>query len=194
MSIRFDNVIKSFGENTVLSGVSLAFEENTLYLLTGPSGSGKTTLLRALSGLASPDSGTITHDGVSVSYAFQETRLFPELNVRENVLVCNPRVSCDEILHALDLHDAAEKHPHELSGGMRKRAELARALAASASVYLLDEPTAGQDPERAHMIAEAIRKYTQGATVVISTHDAELIASLNGRILCLESGKLVSVN
>ena len=190
MSIRFEHVYKSFGENNVLRDISFEADKSTLYLLTGSSGSGKTTLLRLISGLETPDSGKIHRNKETFSYAFQETRLFPQLSVLENILAIKPRVPAEEILQMLDLTEAAEKYPHELSGGMKKRAGLARALAAAADVYLLDEPTAGQDADHARLVADAIKKYTAGATAIVSTHDTNLISDLNGKIIRIANGRL----
>lgn len=190
MSISFVNVSKSFGDNIVLNNVSFALDDAAAYLLTGPSGAGKTTLLRLISGLDTPSSGKIDRNNHTFSYAFQETRLFPQLTVEENLIAIKPRIPVAEILSALDLSDAAGKYPSELSGGMKKRAGLARALSAAADVYLLDEPTAGQDTAHAKMVADAIRKYTSGAITVVSTHDAFLISSLRGKTITADGASV----
>ena len=188
MSISLENVSKAFQDNAVLSNVTLSLEDGAFYLLVGESGSGKTTLLRLLAGLESPEEGAVEMDGKSVSYAFQEPRLFPELTVRENVLAIAPQRSVSEILECLHLTEAADKLPHELSGGMKKRAGVARALAADADVYLLDEPTGGQDVMHVVRIADAIRHYTAGATVIVATHDDKLRALLPAETLTVHNG------
>lgn len=187
MSIRFSHVSKTFKNNTVLSHVTLSLKEGNCYTLVGESGSGKTTLLRLIAGLDRPEEGIVDMDGKSISYAFQEPRLFPELTVRENVLAITPKRSVDEILAILNLTEAADKYPHELSGGMKKRAGVARALAAEADVYLLDEPTGGQDEMHVGMIAEAIRKYTAGATVIVATHDYKLRVLLPSNMITVRA-------
>lgn len=188
MSIRLTDVSKTFKNITVLSHVTLSLDAGRCYALVGESGAGKTTLLRLLAGLESPDGGTVEMAEKTVSYAFQEPRLFPELTVRENVLAIAPEKSADEILESLHLTEAAGKYPHELSGGMKKRAGVARALAADADVYLLDEPTGGQDEMHVAMVAAAIRKYTADATVIVATHDDKLRALLPAAVLTVRAG------
>lgn len=189
MSIQLVDVSKSFKERTVLSHVSLTLENDACYALVGESGAGKTTLLRLLAGLDHPDSGKVVMNGKTVSYAFQEPRLFPGLTVRENVHAIAPERSADELLSALNLAESADKYPHELSGGMKKRAGVARALAAKTHVYLLDEPTGGQDEMNVRLIAEAIRKYTAGATVIVATHDDKLRVLLPSSVLSVRGGE-----
>lgn len=192
MSVRFDKVSKSFANNAVLSDVDLLLEDNRIYILSGASGSGKTTLFRLIASLDTPDKGTVTTEG-TVSYAFQETRLFPQLTVRENIALLDPAASPDKILIELNLSDAAKKYPHELSGGMKKRAELARALSVRASAYLLDEPTAGLDTAHAAMVADAIRAYTSGATVIVATHDQTFANALSTSQITIEDKQVKAV-
>ncbi len=192
MSLTFHDVSKSFAETAVLSHVSLTLSEEQTYFLSGASGAGKTTLLRLIAGLEKPSSGRIEIPSRRISFAFQEPRLFPQLTVRENILAITPRVSAEEILAVLDLTEAEGKYPHELSGGMKKRAGLARALAADADIFLLDEPTAGQDADHAAMVARAILKYTSDATVFIATHDTALMQAVKAQTITIkETGILL---
>ncbi len=188
MSITLTDVSKAFKGSEVLSGITLTLEDGKCYVLVGESGSGKTTLLRMLAGLEHPDRGVVSLDSKSVSYAFQEPRLFPGLTVRENVLAIAPDRPVDEVLASLHLTEAADKYPHELSGGMKKRAGVARALAAAADVYLLDEPTGGQDEMHIEMVAEAIRRYTADAVVIVATHDDKLRSLLFASVLRVHNG------
>ena len=188
MSVHLTDVTKSFQGIPILSHITLTLDDEQRYTLVGESGSGKTTLLRLLAGLEHPETGMVSLDVRSVSYAFQEPRLFPELTVRENILAVIPDRPVDEVLSGLNLTDAANKYPHELSGGMKKRASVARALSVKADLYLLDEPTGGQDEMHIEMVAEAIRRYTDGAIAVIATHDARLRALLDADELTVRDG------
>jgi len=120
--------------------------------------------------------------------------LFPHLTVLENILAISPARQPEEILSLLDLTEAADKYPHQLSGGMKKRAGVARALAAKADIYLLDEPTAGQDAAHGAAVAEAIRRYTAGALTVIATHDESLLRSISGSTLHVENQNCSAVH
>ncbi len=188
MTCCFENVSKSFGNTVVLENVSLLLESGIPYALCGASGTGKTTFLRLLCGLETADKGKILlPDNCRFSYAFQEPRLFDQITLRTNVELVKPVHSVDRILERLDLLDAANKFPAELSGGMKKRAALARALAADADVYLIDEPTAGQDSAHTEGILAAIREYTADAVCITASHDEAFIrAYAKKRILIAE--------
>ena len=164
----------------MLRDVTFRLQEKQTYIIQGASGSGKTTLLRLIAALEKADSGTVSVGG-PVSYAFQETRLFPHLTIRENIAAIVPRLEPDKILRELNISDSMDKYPHELSGGMRKRAELARAVAAEAEIYLLDEPTAGLDAMHAEMVADTILKHTADKIVLISTHDHDFASKFSAR-------------
>ncbi len=190
MSIVFENVTKTFKGADVLCDVSFSLNSPGIYILRGASGSGKTTLLRLIAALDTPSSGAVIRKTDAVSYAFQEARLFSQLSVRANVLAVRPHHPVEEILTALHLTEAADKMPHELSGGMKKRADLARALSVKADIYLLDEPTTGQDAANAKRIAAAILKYTLGAVVVVSTHDESLGEALHSKKITVQDGQV----
>lgn len=187
MNITLNHVTKSYGKTPVLADISLVLDNQAPYALIGPSGIGKTTLFRLIAGLEKPTSGTIGTENALVSYAFQEPRLFPQLTVWENISALSPEQNINEILTLLDLADAAAKYPHELSGGMKKRVGLARALSKNADIYLLDEPTGGQDGVHADAIADAVRTYTGGAIVIIATHDEVLHEHLCPRTITIQN-------
>lgn len=192
MNIQLRELRKSYDGIAVLDGISASFDSG-FYGLCGTSGGGKTTLLRIICGLLAPDSGSVTFSGdPTFSYAFQEPRLFPSLTVRQNVTLISPERDPDELLLALDLTNAAALYPDELSGGMKTRAGIARCLSKQADVYLLDEPTGGQDPQHADAIVQAIRKYAHNAVCITVSHDAGLLTSCCEHILTLSSGKLTS--
>ena len=179
MNVILRDVSKRYGDKCVLDNVCLTFTAGKRYAVVGASGIGKTTLLRLIAGLEMPDDGEVLiQDDAVVSYAFQEPRLFPGLSVIENVRAVDPERDGQAILEALNLLAEADHYPASLSGGMKKRAGLARALSKKADIYLIDEPTAGQDALHSEAVADAICTYTVGSLCVISTHDAELIAAV----------------
>ncbi|MBR2848436.1 MAG: ATP-binding cassette domain-containing protein [Clostridia bacterium] len=190
MSIVFENVLKMYNGTVVLQNVNLTLK-NGVFTLRGASGAGKTTFLRLIADLEKPDAGTVCRDGAVVSYAFQEPRLFPQLTVSENILAVSPEQPDGEILAALGLSRASGKYPHELSGGMKKRAGLARALSVDADIYLLDEPTSGQDPAHAELILAAILRYTAGKLTLIATHDETFRRALHGKTIDIEGTSVV---
>ena len=182
------DVVKQYGDKLILNSVNLEFSDNTRYAVVGASGIGKTTLLRLLAGLEKPDCGFVeVSTGSVISYAFQEHRLFPMLTVMENMKAIEPEKDCEKILDSLDLLSEADSYPSSLSGGMRKRAGLARALAKKSDIDLIDEPTGGQDARHCAMVAETISTYTNGSLSIIATHDAELIASVADYLIVLNS-------
>ncbi len=158
--IVLDRVCLSFGEKKIMDSLSLTIPDEGILALRGPSGCGKTTLLRLLAGLEKPESGTVT--GVSpgeTALLFQENRLLPWRTAEQNIADVLPRDRRDEAGRWLDLVELGGEgrtFPGALSGGMGRRLALARALALGGRLYLLDEPFAGVDPERAARILRRI--------------------------------------
>ena len=179
MSVILRDISKRYGDKRVLENLCLTFTFGKRYAVVGTSGIGKTTLLRLIAGLEKQDDGSVEmqNDPV-ISYAFQEPRLFPGLTVMENIRAIDPERDGSQLLEMLDLLHESDHYPASLSGGMKKRAGLARALSKKADIYLIDEPTAGQDANHSAAVADAIRAYTAGSLCIISTHDAELIAAI----------------
>jgi phospholipid/cholesterol/gamma-HCH transport system ATP-binding protein len=200
------NVWKSFGSKRVLRGISLAVPKGTILAVMGGSGTGKTVLLRIASGLVQPDAGEVLLFRTRIDrmreeamlplrrrtgFVFQGAALFDSLSVFENVaypLREHTRLSLTEITervhHFLDLvglPDTDDLLPAELSGGMRKRVGIARALVMEPEVVFFDEPTAGLDPTNAKLVAQLIAQLRTGVcdTAIVVTHDvefAELVA------------------
>ena len=138
--LKLQNLTKRFGEKTVIENLTHAFPDAGAVALMGPSGCGKTTLLRLIAGLEKPDDGTVEKEGLRISYAFQEPRLAPTLTCRENVALVLEKgkdAAVDELLSAFELQEAAAQYPAALSGGMRQRVSLARALAYGGDVLLV---------------------------------------------------------
>lgn len=165
----------AYGENIVLESCALTVPDGGRAALMGPSGCGKTTLLRAAAGLLRPASGSADAGG-RVAFVFQEPRLFPWLTAEQNVAAVLPGRgggTARELLRRAGLSGAeAEKYPGELSGGMRQRVSLCRALAYGGDALLLDEPFKGLDEDLRRSIAALILERASGAAILLSTHDA----------------------
>jgi phospholipid/cholesterol/gamma-HCH transport system ATP-binding protein len=218
--IEIDSIVTRFGEQMVHDGVSFDVERGTLVALIGGSGSGKSVLLREIIGLQRPTSGRIRLLGTDVWSAsaeelnatrrrfgmmFQDGALFSSLTVAENVAVplTEHAQVPEDILDALvSLRlsqaglgpDAAPKMPSELSGGMRKRAAIARALALEPEVLFLDEPTSGLDPTTARGFDAMVRSLVDdlGITVFLVTHDLDTLLTVVDRIVVLARGKVLA--
>ena len=189
--ICLEEVTVTFGEKRVLDRFSLTLPETGITALSGPSGCGKTTLLRVLAGLEHPISGRIT--GLSLRSAallFQEDRLFPWRTVEQHLTDALPQVRWAEVPRWLDLAGLTGEEgslPASLSGGMRRRLALVRALALGGRLYLLDEPFTGVDPARIRRLMEALRALD--TPVLLSSHEA-LVCSLADRVICLDGPPL----
>ncbi len=163
----------SFGDKVVLDGLELELPDTGITVLSGPSGCGKTTLLRVLAGLQPLQSGRV--DGIapqSTAILFQENRLLPWRSVREqitDVLPRNRRSEAEQWLSFVELDGEGDARPDRLSGGMQRRLALARCLALGAERYLLDEPFAGVDRQRALRILQRIRALD--VPVVLASHE-----------------------
>ena len=204
--IRFDDVHKGFGGRQVLDGVSFSVSDGEILAIVGPSGTGKSVTLKHIVGLLSPDSGTVTvKEGARIGYLFQSGALLAWLTVRENVslpLRETTRLGSDEIdrltdeaLKAVGLEDSADKYPAEISGGMVKRAGLARAMVRNSDVILYDEPTSGLDPVTARTIYRLIKRLNveRRLTSLVVTHDLAGACAFADRILMLQNGRVVLV-
>lgn len=206
-----------FGRTEVLHGVSFALDTDETLVIMGGSGSGKTVLLRTIAGLIQPTGGELRVFGIDITslseeellpirrrmgYVFQGAALFDSLSVHENVAFpLREHTSLPEpeirrrVLHVLSLvglgEDVLAKLPSELSGGMRKRVGIARALVIEPEMLLFDEPTAGLDPTNSKMVGELIVKLKDGVcdTSIVVTHDIELARTVADRVAILIDGR-----
>jgi phospholipid/cholesterol/gamma-HCH transport system ATP-binding protein len=217
--IRLVNVHKRFEALVVLDGVDFQVEKGETIALLGPSGTGKSVLLKHINGLIHPDRGEVYVDGQSVpqlkrreiaalrsriGYVFQFGALFDSMNVAENIKlgITDQACSSDErycgarAIECLELvnlpPDTARKYPAELSGGMRKRVGIARAIAGQPEYLLYDEPTSGLDPVNADVIDDLVVKLrdTLGVTSVVVTHDVRGAFRVADRVALLTDGKI----
>ena len=216
--IEFKNVTKRFGRRTILEGVNLKIYEGEVTTIIGLSGGGKTVLLKHIIGLMKPDEGTILFRGKplsgmskdemdaslsQMSYMFQDNALFDSMTVYDNIaLPLRERTTLtkSEIdrkvmarIEQTELTDAARKFPSELSGGMQKRAALARALVIDPAIVLFDEPTSGQDPVRKNAILGMIAQYQRkfAFTAVVVSHEIPDVYFISNRILALYGRNIV---
>ncbi len=214
------NLHKAFGDNPVLRGVALTVKTGETMVVIGQSGSGKSVLLKHIIGLLKPDLGEIRVDGVDVTrldedelqgytkrfgFLFQGAALFDSMTVSENVAfgleryTNYPREEIEEIvresLARVGLHDVEDMMPYELSGGMKKRVGLARAIAYQPEIMLYDEPSTGLDPIRADAINDLINmlKKEMGVTSVVITHDMTSSFKIADRIAMLYEGVIIEV-
>ena len=218
--IEVDAVVTRFGHQTVHDGVSFSVRRGTLVALIGGSGTGKSVLLREIIGLQRPTGGRIRLLGTDVwssssrqldavrrrfGMMFQDGALFSSLTVAQNVavpLIEHARVPPRLLDPLIRLRlaqaglgpDAAEKMPSELSGGMRKRAAIARALALEPEVLFLDEPTSGLDPATARAFDALVRSLVDdlGITVFLVTHDLDTLLTVVDRLIVLGRGKVLA--
>ena len=181
----------AYPRRPVLEGFSLSIPLSGVTALRGPSGCGKTTLLRLLAGLEKPQGGTVTGlEGRERAILFQENRLLPWRTAEQHITDVLPRQRRGEAaawLALAELEGEAEAFPAALSGGMGRRLALARCLALGGALYLLDEPFAGVDPERAARILERVRAL--GTPVVLTSHQDGVLA-LADRVISLEGPPL----
>lgn len=192
MPIMFDQVDFAYDTVQVLRKVSLTLPDQGVICLSGPSGCGKTTLLRLLAGLERPSGGQILGlEDKRPSMVFQENRLLPWMTVTDNLLSVVPRVREPErqaalkLLEAMGLAEYAEEYPAALSGGMKRRAAIARALLYGGDILLLDEPFTGLDPALRQRIVPMLLDRFRDKLIVLVTHLQEEAAMMGARVLPL---------
>ena len=175
----------------VLEHFHLELQKGELLAIMGPSGCGKSTLLQLIAGFLSPISGTIKSDAQKISYAFQEPRLFPWMTVEENLKAVLPKnadaAPIQKVLKLVDMDGASSLYPEELSGGMKSRISLARALLYGGDLFLLDEPFSALDRELYLLLTQRIRNRLKrnGVSAILVTHQEEVAELFADRIVSL---------
>jgi len=214
--ISVQNLVKKYGNNTVLNDISISINEGDVVCIIGPSGSGKSTFLRCLNKLEEPTSGDIVIDGAHlmdkntdinlvrqhIGMVFQHFNLFPHLTVLENIILAPmdlKKASRDEaeknairLLDMVGLADKKDMKPDNLSGGQKQRVAIARALAMNPDIMLFDEPTSALDPEMVGDVLNVMKDLAkQGMTMVIVTHEMGFAKEVANRVLFTDGGKIL---
>ena len=213
-ALRFDQVSFRYDDEEVVNHVSFSIAQGEVVCLLGPSGCGKTTCLRLAAGMERPQAGTISLNGEVVSSAdrlappetrhigflFQEFALFPHLSVYDNICFGLTHLSAGEqkaraleLLKQVGLSGYADKFPNSLSGGQQQRLCIARTIAVSPEVILMDEPCSALDPIATAKIEELIHELSNQFTIVIVTHSMQQAARVSNRTAYFHLGKLVEV-
>ena len=217
--VRFERVVKRFGDFTALRDVDLSVQEGEVVVIIGPSGSGKSTLLRAVNQLEKHDQGRIVVDGIEltddarslhqiraeIGMVFQQFNLFPHLTVMRNITLGPqkvrhmPKQQAEELalqlLTRVDIPEQADKYPGQLSGGQQQRVAIARALAMNPRLMMFDEPTSALDPE---MINEVLKVMIElagdGMTMLCVTHEMAFARNVADRIIFMDEGEIVEMS
>lgn len=215
--IELRDIQKSFEEKKVLRGITTVLKPGECSLIIGKSGVGKTVLMKCIVGLEQPDHGEVLYDGRSMyklgkeaihqlrkesGMLFQNAALFDSMNVFENVMypldmfsnerAASRRARAQECLHRVQLYDARYKYPGEISGGMKKRTAIARAIALRPKYLFCDEPTSGLDPETAKVIDQLLKEITveEQITTLVNTHDMNSVANIGDHVIFVNHGKI----
>lgn len=216
--IEVKNIVKSFGDKTVLQGINSTYQAGKTNLIIGQSGSGKTVMLKTLLGVHQPDSGSILFNNrdyatlndnqrrdlrTEIGMVFQGSALFDSMNVEENIAFPlrmftqkndkDIKERVQQVIERVNLKDANTKMPSEISGGMQKRVAIARAIVNNPKYLFCDEPNSGLDPKTAIVIDNLIQEITHeyNITTVINTHDMNSVLEIGEHIVFLKNGKLV---
>ncbi len=214
--IEVKNLKKSFGDKEILKGISAVMDTGKCNLIIGSSGSGKTVFTKCIVGLFKPDSGEIIYDGKNmlgmsreertalrqqIGMLFQGSALFDSMTVEENVMFplsmfstdkySERKKRVDEVLARVELKEAHKKYPSEISGGMKKRVGIARAIVLNPKYLFCDEPNSGLDPQTSLVIDQLIKEITTeyNITTLVVTHDMNSVMEIGDHIVYLYEGK-----
>ena len=187
--IIISNLEKSFGERRVLQNFNAVFPAGELSCIMGRSGCGKTTLLNILLGLLAADSGEIENLPQKISCIFQEDRLCEDFSAVTNIRITSDKnVDKSEIeaqLKTVGLGDSLYRPVRELSGGMKRRVAIVRALMAEGELIIMDEPFKGLDESTKHQVAEYVKSRIRGRTAIMVTHDEDEVAMMGGKLIVM---------
>ena len=217
--IRVENLEKSFGDHHVIKGISTTICRGDVVAVIGPSGCGKSTFLRSMNCLEDPTGGRVTFEGTNITdedvdinlvrekigMVFQQFNLFPNMTVRENIMLAPVKrkkmtkeeaaVKADELLDRIGLSDKADSYPAMLSGGQKQRIAIARALAMNPDVMLFDEPTSALDPEMVGEVLEIMKELAEsGMTMVVVTHEMGFAREVATRVVFINEGNIQEEN
>lgn len=201
-ALRLRDITAGYGDRAVIDGLSLTVQAGEAYALLGPNGAGKSTAARVACGLMPPRSGTVETNGDRIGLAPQDTALFTGLSIRENlhalaqlggVLRSGRAIAVDRALTLADCVARADDRIEALSGGWRRRANLAAALVCAPALLVLDEPTEGVDARTRAVLARGVRSALErGAGCLMISHDAAFVAVVADRVGILDHGRLVA--
>lgn len=183
MKIQINNLTKKYGDKIVFNNYTNTFEFNGILLIKGASGLGKTTLMRMIAGLEKADKGEIIKDTQTVSFMFQEDRLIPFVSVLKNLTAVCSEEKALKYLKLMGLDGEKDNFPLSLSGGMRRRVSLARALCFDSDLVILDEPFKGLDENLKASICEIIKEESKKRDFIIISHDSQDAELLNAKII-----------
>ena len=214
--ILVENLVKKYGDNTVLNNINVSIAEGEVVCVIGPSGSGKSTFLRCLNRLEEPTSGDIIIDGAHlmdkntninavrqhIGMVFQHFNLFQHLSVLENIILApmdlknasrqEAEQNAIRLLETVGLADKKDMYPDNLSGGQKQRVAIARALAMNPDVMLFDEPTSALDPEMVGDVLNVMKDLAkQGMTMVIVTHEMGFAKEVANRVMFIDGGNFL---
>lgn len=213
--VQFKQVVKKFGDHTILNGVDLTIHQGEVVVVIGPSGSGKSTFLRCINALETIQGGDLIVGDHSVKSSpeglralrreagmvFQQFNLFPQMTALENVMFGprqirgtskeQARQEAEVLLRKVGLAERMHHYPNELSGGQQQRVAIARALAIKPKLMLFDEPTSALDPELRHEVLKVMQDLAQeGMTMVVVTHEISFAEKVGTRLLFIDGGKV----
>ena len=183
--MQIKNLYKRYGDKVIFNDYSEEIPDNQITYITGDSGIGKTTLLNLIAGLDKDFEGEISKDSNNIAYVFQYPRLFPSVNVYNQLSIINSNKSIDDILKIVELENDTDLFPDELSGGMKMRVALARALYCDADIYLLDEPFSSIDEEMKYRIRDKVFDILKGKTIIVVSHDNDEASKYANKIIKL---------
>ena len=216
--IEFTNVVKAYNTgNKALKGISMHMDDGEFVFLVGPSGSGKSTIIKLITGEIQPTEGSVLVNNFrlesirsreipylrrTVGVVFQDFRLIPNKTVYENVAFAMRVIGAREkeirsrgpyVLELVGLENKGRRHPGELSGGEQQRVAIARALVNNPSMIIADEPTGNLDPARSYEIMLLLEEINNlGTTVLVVTHERELVERFTKRVIAIDEGKVIS--
>ena len=179
------NISFSYGDKVIFNDFSLIIEDQKITCITGKSGAGKSTLINLICGLHKPAKGEIVTDGKGFSVVFQDDRLLPWYTAEKNISIVSDKNSAAKWLKAVGLDGSQELLPSQMSGGMKRRLALARALAFDAGTLILDEPLNGVDSETKSILLDIIKEQSRTKSVILISHNSNEIEKLADNIVTI---------